>query len=67
METPNKEKLLTRKELAAELGHCRQFVYKMEHHGFKMVDGKATVSQAREWLSGNPRPFRGVWKKPSAI
>jgi hypothetical protein len=54
--TTTTERLLTTKELARELRRHPWFVYWMRRKGFKMPGGTATLSEAREWLTQNPRP-----------
>ena len=52
------EKLQSRKELAAELGRSVRYIASMKARGFQMPGGRATVSQALEWLAKNPTPCR---------
>lgn len=51
-----KVELLTSKELAAALGHHRNYVDAMKRAGFQMPGGMATVDEARAWLARNPPP-----------
>jgi hypothetical protein len=45
---------LTRKELAAALGHSRWYVWIMEKAGFVMIGGRARLEAALSWLSERP-------------
>lgn len=55
------EKLLSIKELAAELGRSRKYIWAMTKRGFIMPGRRATVSHALAWLARNPPPFEGIW------
>jgi hypothetical protein len=46
---------LTRKELAAALGHSRWYVWAMEKAGFAMIGGRAKLESALDWLMQRPR------------
>ena len=50
------EKLLSIKELAAQLGRERHYVGAMVAQGFPMPGGRATRSEALAWLALNPKP-----------
>jgi hypothetical protein len=45
---------LTRKELAAALGHSRWYVWAMEKAGFVMIGGRARLEAALSWLIERP-------------
>jgi len=47
---------LTTKELAAALKRSRRYVQAMKNAGFKMHDGKAALTEARQWLAAHPPP-----------
>lgn len=49
-------RLLSVKELAAELRRHDSYVYKMRAQGFRMPGGTATVAEARAWLEQHPHP-----------
>ncbi len=49
------EKLLSVKELAAELGRNRGYIFAMKEAGFVMPGSRATLSEARAWLAANPK------------
>lgn len=51
-----KKSLLSIKELADELGRDRKYIWAMKLHGFKMVGGRALLSDALIWLENNPKP-----------
>lgn len=46
-----KRKLLSGKELADELGRCEDYPRAMRRAGFRMPGGRATLEEARRWLS----------------
>jgi hypothetical protein len=46
---------LTRKELAAALGHSRWYVWFMEKSGFVLIGGRARLEAALSWLADRPR------------
>ena len=50
------EKLLSPKELADALTRPVSYVYAMIRIGFPMPGYRATLSEARKWLSVNPNP-----------
>lgn len=50
-------KLLSVKELAAELGRSTKYVRQMKKRGFKMPGKRGTVDSALKWLDSNPPPF----------
>lgn len=50
------ERLLSIKELAAELGRGRNYVGAMVRQGFRMPGGRARVSDALAWLEKHPKP-----------
>jgi len=52
----DKHKLLSVKELAAEMGRDRTYVWAMKRRGFEMPGGRATVAEARSFLARNPKP-----------
>jgi hypothetical protein len=54
---------LTRKELAAALGHSRWYVWMMEKAGFVMIGGRARLESALTWLAERPR-FRAIRQHP---
>lgn len=56
------EKLLTIKELAAELRRSYGYVLAMRARGFRMPGNRATLQAALEWLEEHPSP-RGVEKE----
>ena len=49
-------KLFSIKELAAELGRGRTYVWAMKCRGFKMPGGRATIADALAWLEKHPVP-----------
>lgn len=49
-------KPLTIKELAAAFRRNRTYIQAMKRNGFVMIDGKATVAEAKAWLARNPPP-----------
>jgi len=51
------ERLLSVKEIAAELGRCQAYVYRMQLRGFQMDGRRAYLSDALTWLGKNPPPF----------
>ncbi len=59
------EKLLTRKELAAEIRRNIAFVYAMEQCGFLMPGGRCTLTAAINFLTKCPRPYSK--KKPIVV
>lgn len=50
--------LLSVKELAKQLGRSERYVWWMRARGFEMPGGKATLTEAREWLSDHPQPSK---------
>lgn len=48
--------LLAPKELAAELGRHRSFVFAMKKAGFPMPGNRATLAEALAWLERHPHP-----------
>lgn len=52
------DRLLSAKELADAFGRHVNWVYAMVADGFSMPGGRATVWEAREWLSVHPHPQR---------
>lgn len=50
----NKDKLLTRKELAAAASCSPWYVTMAKHAGFVMPGRRATLAEFREWLRENP-------------
>ena len=50
-------RLLSVKELSAELGRCTKYVRQMKKRGFKMPGKRGTVDAALKWLAKNPPPF----------
>jgi len=49
-------KLLSRKQLAAELGRGRSYIDSMIKLGFEMPGGRATLEEARIFLAKVPFP-----------
>lgn len=49
-----RERLLSVKELAFEIGRSRTYVSAMKRCGFRMPGGKATASEALKWLRRRP-------------
>lgn len=56
MSTPQPEPLFTPKELAALLKRSRTYIFAMKRRGFRMVNNRATLTEARNWLANNPPP-----------
>ena len=54
-------KLLSRKELANEMGRSVRFVDQMASEGFRLRGARATVEEARDWLDRRGNKLR--WKK----
>jgi hypothetical protein len=54
------ERLLCVKELAAELGRSRFYVFWMKRRGFPMSGGRATLAEARAWLQDHPKPCKST-------
>lgn len=52
--------LLSIKDLARKLGRSERYVKYMVARGFKMIAGRATVTDALTWLDHNPKPCRRV-------
>lgn len=50
------EKLLSIKELAAELGRGRTYVWAMTRRGFKMPGRRASLAAAVKWLEKHGSP-----------
>jgi hypothetical protein len=50
------DKLLSVKELADALGRSETYVRHMKMIGFKMPGGRATVNEAREFMSKHNNP-----------
>lgn len=67
MTTQQPEKLLTAKELAAELRRGYRYVLAMRARGFQMPGGTATLSEAREWLRGTPKPCAKSTEKQTGL
>jgi hypothetical protein len=57
--------LLSRKELAMELKRNPSYVSAMKRNGFVMPGGRATLEEARAWLTKHPEP-RGQNKKAAS-
>lgn len=49
------DELLCVKELADRIKRTPRYVYAMKRDGFAMPGGLATVRQALDWLTDNPR------------
>lgn len=64
--TPLWHQRFTVKELAAQLQRHRNYVHAMKRQGFAMVDGKASIAEARAWLARNPAPRSRYWFKAAA-
>lgn len=56
MSNPQPEPLFTPKELAVLLKRARSYVFAMKRRGFRMVNNRATLTEARAWLAANPLP-----------
>ena len=54
-------KLLSRKELANEMGRSVRFVDQMASEGFRMRGARATVEEARDWLDKRGNKLK--WKR----
>ena len=52
----DQNKLLSIKELSAELGRDRSYVTAMKSRGFRMPGGRSTLASALDWLNRNPKP-----------
>jgi len=59
----NWDRLLSRSELASELGRAVSYVDAMIRRGFRMIGGRSTIRLALEWLSENPKPRSGESKR----
>ena len=57
------EKLLSVCELAAALGRSETYVWAMRRKGFVMSGGRATLSEAREFLTRCPKPRSGDFRR----
>lgn len=60
MPIPNREPLLTAKEIAAALRRHPTYVYAMRKQGFPMPGFRATLSSAIAWVSEHPQPRKST-------
>ena len=54
-------KLLSRKELADQMGRSVRFVQQMTSEGFRMRGARATIEEARDWLDKRGNKLK--WKR----
>lgn len=60
---PHPDRLLSAKELADALGRSVRYVQEMKSLGFPMPGDRATLREAREFLTKFPWPTADRWRE----